>query len=151
MADFKIGPGVNIKNESLELNVREYNDEIVKKLPENPKVFISLPMRGKSKEEVRSRQDYILNQFLERHNIINAEFIDSYIKAVPLDLVGKKQEGAWCLGDSIKQMSFADVVIFSKDYQSAKGCMIEHVICMEYGFTIMFEEDEEVEWNIRIK
>lgn len=141
MAEFKHSQEVLVNEGGLVLNTSEYNYMIAKKLPENPKVFISLPMRGRTDEEVRQRQTEILEKFQKTYGIPSVEFIDSFVKAVPVTLNNPNSIGAWCLGDSIKLMAFADVVIFAKDYLEARGCIIEHTVCLEYGIPIMFEED----------
>ena len=65
------------------------------------KLFISLPMAGKSEEEIRNKMaeykenaEYLMGEELE--------LIDSFIDNAPGDI---KDVGIWCLGKSITMMA----------------------------------------------
>lgn len=90
------------------------------------KVFISQPMNGRKEEEILKVRKRICDMF----HITDDELIESYVKHVP-DFV--TNEGVWCLGDSISILSTADIVIFAPGWEEARGCLIEHKICEEYG------------------
>ena len=90
-------------------------------------VFISQPMSGKSELEIFDVRNKICNKF----HINDEEIIENYRK----DGIPKKDvnESVWCLGDSIRLMAFADLVIFAPGWERARGCCIEHEICRNYG------------------
>ncbi len=103
-------------------------------------IFISTPMNGKTREEIEERFDVIQNLVwdiimftppkmkIERKDIC---FINSYDK----ENIPEKNSRVWCLGDSIKLMSQADVVIFDDAWSLAKGCVLEYEVCCSYGIT----------------
>ena len=101
--------------------------------------FISLGMNGKSDEDVLVRMDYIrecINEawgFLANKNEVN--IIDTFIKEEPpKEAERMAQKRVWYLGDSIKLMHKADVIIFDTNFAEYSGCKIEYMISKEYGF-----------------
>ena len=92
------------------------------------KLFISLPMAGKSEEEIRNKMDeykknaeYLMGEELE--------LIDTLIKYVPENV---KDPAIWCLGESITLMADADVVYFGRGWRSARGCIVEYEAAYRY-------------------
>ena len=92
------------------------------------KLFISLPMAGKSEEEIRNKMaeykenaEYLMGEELE--------LIDSFIDNAPDDI---KDVGVWCLGGSIAMMADADVVYFGRGWRSARGCVVEYEVAYRY-------------------
>ena len=67
-------------------------------------VFISQPMHGLSEMQILDVRNKICNKF----HITEDELIENYVKKVPKEDVN---EAVWCLGDSIRLMAFADLVI----------------------------------------
>lgn len=90
------------------------------------KVFISMPMKGKTEEQVREEME----GWKESFPFDNCEFIDSIIpdhdKRTPLEN----------LGESIKLMDKADAVFFTKGWEEARGCKIERAIAEAYDIPI---------------
>lgn len=84
------------------------------------KVFLSQPMRGKTHEEIlssiREVQEF-LTKYLDSTNI---EIIESYSPR------NKDKEPLVALGDSIKDLAKADLVVFLNDWNQYRGCIIEH-------------------------
>lgn len=84
------------------------------------KVFLSQPMRGKTHEEIlssiREVQEF-LTKYLDSTNI---EIIESYSPR------NKDKEPLIALGDSIKDLAKADLVVFLNDWNQYRGCIIEH-------------------------
>ena len=98
------------------------------------KIFISQPMNGKTNEESGDERNYIIGRLATQFP--RAEIIDSFFKSTPHDA-----KPLWYLGESIKLMSEADVVLFCDGWQIARGCQIEHDCALEYGIDTMYEED----------
>ena len=102
------------------------------------KIFISQPMNGKTNEEIEDKRDSIIDklatQFARENECI--EVIHSFFKNTPHDV-----KPLWCLGESIKLMSEADIAFFCDGWQTARGCQIEHDCALEYGIDTMYEED----------
>ena len=110
------------------------------------RIFISQPMNGKSQSEIEFERDCIIDKIQKyNYNGKNVEFIYSVIKPVELslaelndnnDIVCKKP--VWYLSKSIELISTADIVVFGKDWGTARGCRIEHEICEKYGIEILY-------------
>ena len=93
------------------------------------KLFISLPMAGKSEEEIRNKMaeykenaEYLMGEELE--------LIDTLIKKYVPENV--KDPAIWCLGESITLMADADVVYFGRGWRSARGCIVEYETAYRY-------------------
>ena len=91
------------------------------------KLFISLPMAGKSEEEIRNKMaeykenaEYLMGEKLE--------LIDTIITEAP----DVKEIGVWCVGKSIMMMAEADVVYFGRGWRSARGCLVEYEAAYRY-------------------
>ena len=91
------------------------------------KVFISQPMRGKSNEEILLER----NQMIKKVNEIateKPEVIDSFFENAPAEA-----KPLWFLGKSLELLSTADIAVFAKGWEEARGCRIEHECCVQYG------------------
>lgn len=116
------------------------------------KVFVSLPMRDRSIDEIREDMNDIFN-------IIKSGYADAgedveLIDTVWTDTPGPDilNEGVWYLGQSIQALAEADLAIFHPGWREARGCIIEHMICAMYNipyFDISMDygdhEDEDTE------
>lgn len=96
------------------------------------RVFISLPMAGKSEDCIKAEMEYIKSRVLQMFPAI-ADFIDSYIQGDPPEGV---KCGVWYLGKSIELLAQADLVAIAKDWGEARGCVIEHAVAVAYGIPI---------------
>lgn len=101
----------------------------------SPKLFVSLPMRGIEDNIVRYKMttlcDLVSCFYDEKY-----ELIDTMIPGDP-----PKGNRLWYLGRSIQMLGDADLVIFSRDWLRAKGCLIEYMICGQYEIPHIFEID----------
>lgn len=95
------------------------------------KVFISQPMRGKSDEEILSERNQMIKK-VEESATEKPEVIDSFFQNAPVEA-----KPLWFLGKSIELLSTADVAVFAKGWQDARGCRIEHECCEQYGIKII--------------
>ena len=116
-----------------------YFNNVFKKA--RPQIFISLPMSDVDEETVKNKMNAIFNAFVKLTDmeIFGPILMDTYNKTFPeidQDLFDKH---VYCLGDSIKLMSKADMVIFADDAPIARGCCIEHKICVEYDINYTTE------------
>lgn len=96
---------------------------------ENVKVFISQPMNGKTDEEILKERNQLIDCAKEHYGE-NIEVIDSFFKGAP-----HNANPLWFLSESIKKLSEADVAVFAKDWEKARGCKIENECCISYGIT----------------
>ena len=97
---------------------------------EMKKLFISVPMKGRTEEQIRE-------SMRRMHKVAEAvwdeelEVIDSYVaEAVP----SVNSEAVWFLGESIKKMADADYFIGVDDYDyRCHGCNVERTVANLYG------------------
>ena len=95
------------------------------------KVMISLPMNGRSDDEVRARMSYLKKEFSKLH----IEVVDSFITD---EIKDSNYPGVYCLGRTLmKFMHNVDAVYFDDGWFEARGCRIENAICQEYGIKIL--------------
>lgn len=90
------------------------------------KVFISMPMKGKTDEQIREEME----GWKESFPFNDCEFIDSIIpdheNHTPLEN----------LGEAIKLLDKADAAFFTKGWEDAAGCRIERAVCHNYGIEV---------------
>lgn len=91
------------------------------------KVFISQPMRDKTNEEIEAKRAEIVNT-LKELGYKNFTIIDSFFKDEPK----VKSIPLWCLGESFKLLSEADIVYFADGFKNARGCRFEADAASEY-------------------
>lgn len=96
------------------------------------KVFISQPMNGRSNEEIKAEREYLIDKIKEyykhEHGQAPVQVIDSFIEDAPHDA-----KPLWFLGKSLELLSTADIAVFAKGWQNARGCVIEHECAVAYG------------------
>ena len=95
------------------------------------KLFISQPMRGKTKEEILAVRLKAIES-AERNLGEKVEVIDSYFENAPADATP-----LWYLGKSLQLLSTADVAYFAKGWEEARGCRIENTCAIEYGIDVI--------------
>lgn len=108
------------------------------------KVFVSLPMNGRSDLVIKQKMEYLFRLVQERYPDKEFEMIDSFTK----DSVIKEKGHVAMLGHSIQLMADADIVIFSKDYRLARGCRIEEQVAIEYNIRREYEFFENTKEDI---
>ena len=98
------------------------------------KVFISQPMKDLSDEEIlKVREDAIELATIALRSSEGVEIIDSFFQSAPTDA-----KPLWYLGKSLELLSTADVCIFVKGWENARGCKIEHECCKQYGIPALY-------------
>ena len=82
------------------------------------RVFISIPMRGRTDEEIKKEMSFIFDQ---KYGNDEYEFIDTvhYVEG------GRVATFA----ESIRKLSTADICCFAPGWENAGGCVIEKMIC----------------------
>lgn len=105
------------------------------------KVFISMGMRDKTIKEIRETMNDIANTFKKNFKE-DIEVIDTVVE--DFENLEVKNEGLYCLGKSIELLSTADLVVFAEDWDSYRGCKIEHRCAEEYGLKIMYVSGNNV-------
>lgn len=112
------------------------------------KVFISQPFHDRKEIDILLEREIIMSLLMDKGMPLDLiEVIDQYHKTMP-----KGTGRVGYLGDSIRQMDEADLVIFVKGYEKAKGCKIEWATCKLYGIPyILIEELTAPTFNMTAK
>lgn len=105
------------------------------------KVFISQPMRGKTEEEILSERKRLFEiaKDVMKPTGEECEEIKSFIKGAD------KEEPLKALARSIEMLSEADVVVFPSNWETARGCKIEHECAWLYDKIIIEDSPKEAE------
>lgn len=101
------------------------------------RIFISQPMKDKSREEILSAREIALKDIFNRYGTKDIEIIESVLSAPVYDPT--YNASLWTLGSSLKILARADAAYFVEGWQSARGCRIEHQCCVDYGILILNE------------
>lgn len=99
------------------------------------KVFVSMPMRGKGKEEIFAERERLL--------ALAADMLGEEVELVESYLGQGNYKPLECLGESLKRMASADLVVFGRGWEDARGCRIEHMCTAEYVIPILVVEQPE--------
>lgn len=94
------------------------------------KVMISQPMRGKTNEQIKEERVELVNSLTEE----GYEVLDTVLESAPAD----EDVAIYCLSQSIRYLGKADMVVFMKGWEKARGCKIEHQVASEYGKEIKY-------------
>ena len=103
------------------------------------KLFVSLPMLGRPDDVIKDEMMAIC-QYISEMLDEPFELIDSMVHGNPPD---DANISAWYLGNSIVKLSGADLAVFHPDWVSARGCIIEHMVCAMYGVSYIELEPNE--------
>ena len=94
-----------------------------------------MPMKGKTNSEIKQQLN-LKKQRLEELFGVEFELIDSCINEdAPKDTTNP---ALWFMGKSISMMADADLVYFSKGWENATGCRIEHEIARAYNIKRLY-------------
>ena len=104
---------------------------------EKVKVFLSQPMRNKSKEAIDRERHVIfdvLPSVLGIRDILEIPMLSEITTATNTPV--------HCLGLSIQDISTADLVVFAPGWRNARGCVVEHAVALLYGIDyVELQED----------
>jgi hypothetical protein len=92
------------------------------------KLIISQPMKGKTEAQVRDERAELVAQLEEGYEIVDTIFPDFTNEGnIPLKYLAK----------SLEYIADVDYVYFMQGWQDARGCRIEHQVCVDYGISIL--------------
>lgn len=106
------------------------------------KVFISVPMRGRTDQEIAGAITIAkskLAKMAEENNEV-IEYVDNFV-SMPQN-TDIKNPSMYCLGGAIQKMSKCDTIYFCPGWQEARGCVIERHVAVLYGLTRLYLDDE---------
>lgn len=101
------------------------------------KVFVSQPMNGISDQDIEKVRRETIE--LVKPNLKDTlgtdvfRIIDSTLALDIPSTVKYNQIGIYYLGESLKLLATADIAVFGKGWDEARGCKIEHAVCEAYG------------------
>lgn len=108
------------------------------------RVFISQPMRGESELGIEQVRHHILDwapRALRKHDLIEIPKLSRW--------QAESSHPVYCLGHSLQNLSRANVVIFAPGWEEARGCRIEHEVCVQYHIPYI-EIDDDPSGGFRI-
>lgn len=108
------------------------------------KVFISVPMRGHTDQEIAKAIEIAKSKLSEmaQENQEYIIYVNNFVE-VPSDMDIKNPSTAmWCLGGAIQKMSKCDAIYFCPGWQEARGCVIERHVAVLYGLTRLYQDDK---------
>jgi hypothetical protein len=106
------------------------------------KVMISQPMNGFTDEQISETRNKFLD-FAAKENlkVVNTYFKDEWFAKIELNNVGVIQVPIYYLAKALEKMSHCHTVYFAKGWENARGCKIEHEVALQYGLSIIYEEN----------
>lgn len=110
-------------------------------------LFISQPMSGLSGDEIQKERDRIVDNYCLQFGY-NRDDIIVINQLEYNELCSEERHGPLTfLGLAIQRLAIADVVIFHKDWQESRGCVIEHEIvsryCNDYKWMLFYDCGED--------
>lgn len=106
--------------------------------------FISQPMRGKSDAEIRETRERA-TAALEAagYTVVDSFFSYEWNNREVLAGDGVQNIPLFFLAKSLATMSMCDTAYFCKDWDTARGCRVEHEVAGVYGMTMLYEGADE--------
>jgi hypothetical protein len=104
------------------------------------KVFISQPMNGLTDSQIKQERERVIKSLPDYgYSLDEITVIDSYIDEDAPDNVNS---GLWYLSKSIELLANADLAVFAKGWENARGCQIEFECVDKYGLSYIICEIE---------
>ena len=110
------------------------------------RIFLSLPMSGRSDKEIMEQIKEMKAIFLMKNSFERGEEIEfeDNTDCPPIDSRDTVTPPLLYLGEAIRKMAYCDGVLFAEDYALARGCLIEEMVAKHYGidtYYISFSAD----------
>lgn len=104
------------------------------------KLFVSVPMKGRTEEEIKTSIQK-MKKIAEIYEGEELELIDSYIEDNPPK---DSKEAVWYLGESLKKLAQADVFIGIDEAYDWNDCCIEKDTAYRYGIKMHIVQARDV-------
>ena len=104
-------------------------------------VFISVPFKGRSEEEIFEDMSKAMREYAKRTNpddtmkvLTETEFVHNYIVSQRVEKAAStsKNPRLIYLAEAIRKMAACDEVIFGGDWENADGCNVERLVYERY-------------------
>lgn len=96
------------------------------------KVMISQPMRDRTEKQIIDERKKVVDKL----ESLGWKVVDTLFKDDPEK---KCNVPVYYLAKSIDAISKVDAVLFMNGWEKARGCKIEHEICLQYNILTMYE------------
>lgn len=109
------------------------------------KVFISVPMRGRTDEEIAKAIAIAKSKLSEvaQENQEYIIYVDNFVSMPTKNEINDiENPSMWCLGGAIQKMSKCDAVYFCPGWDEAIGCVIERQVAVSYGLMRLYQNDQ---------
>jgi hypothetical protein len=103
------------------------------------KIFLSLPMSGRTDEEIRNLIDEMEHIIIESGVFKGQEieFVHNLDNDIdPSGCLDLKHEPLLYLGEAIRKLAFCDAMALGKGWNNARGCYIESDVARHYGLLV---------------
>lgn len=119
----------------------------------NKTLFISLPMNGRTKSQIRQRLLDISRQAI---HLACAKFgwdendvwWESSVENAVVEIGECKNNRLLYLGKAIEQLAYVDAVYFDEGWVNAKGCNVERYVALKYGIPIVDYNEYGISWEL---
>lgn len=104
------------------------------------KVMISQPLAGLNEDQIANTRNKAIN-FLEEkdYEIVNTLFTDEWYSQNNMKERGVIKIPLCFLAKALENMSLCNTVYFTKGWEKARGCKIEHEVAIKYNLEIIYE------------
>lgn len=107
------------------------------------KAMLSQPMAGKTEQEIVATREKAIAELEKRgYEVVNTLFTDEWYSKEKMEERGVVQIPLCFLAKSLENMSLCHAAYFSKGWENARGCKIEHDAAVAYGLDVIYEEEE---------
>ena len=105
------------------------------------KAMLSQPMAGKTQLEIVETRNKAIS-ILEGlgYEIVNTLFTDEWFSNESMESRGVVKIPLCFLAKSLENMSLCHTVFFTKGWDLARGCKLEHDAAVAYGLNVIFED-----------
>ena len=105
------------------------------------KAMISQPMAGKTDEEIAEARERAKAKLEGMgYEFVNTLFTDEWYSDEVMKERGVVQVPLCFLAKSLENMSLCHAAYFTKGWENARGCRIEHDAAVAYGLDIIYED-----------
>ena len=97
-------------------------------------------MNGLTEEQIGEARNRFLRYAAENnYEVVNTYFHDEWYSKKSMEGRGVVQVPMCFLAKSLENMSLCHAAYFSKGWENARGCKIEHEVALRYGVKIIYE------------
>ena len=104
----------------------------------NKYAFISQPMKDKPLHQIQDERASLEKKLMDKGYIIINSLVNHLVPEYT------KNEPLYCLGLALEKMADADVVVFMRGWNRARGCKVEHHAAKAYGIDILYEVSDNL-------